>query len=137
MRDGHLRVRKPRCFLVYALAPDNLSAADANRLFNEFVADQALPLVLFHDHFIGKPGGLAIFFAETPEEREALFNHQHLTDWHIEYRLLIFSYNPAAFDEQTAYTLRQYRNADWETLRCEKRPAYGNPVHEAETAEES
>lgn len=131
-----LRITKPRCFLVYALAPEGISPAEANRQFNEFVADKRLPLVLFHDHFIGQPGGVAVFFAETVEERKALADCKSLDGWHIEIRPLIFSYNPAAFDEQIAYTLRQYRGRDWEQLQREKRPAYGNPVREAETAAE-
>ena len=129
-------IRKPRCFLVYALAPETLSPAQANQQFNEFVADQSLPLVLFHDHFIGQPGGVAIFFVETAQERELLAQVEGLRGWHIEIRPLIFSYSPAALDEQTAYTLQAYRGRDWEQLQREKRPAYGHPAREAETATE-
>ena len=50
---------------------------------------------------------------------------------------LIFSYNPAAFDEQIAYTLKSYRDTDWETLRRAERPSYSDPRAEAETAEET
>ena len=130
------QIRKPRCFLVYALAPQGTLPAQANRQFNEFVADKGLPLVLFHDHFIGQPGGAAVFFAETTQEQEMLVNCELLTGWHVEIRPLIFSYSPAAFDEQTAFNLRQYRGQDWEKLQQEKRPSYGNPAREAETASE-
>lgn len=130
------RIRKPRCFLVTALAPEGTRPGDANRLFNQFVADRSMPLVLFHDHFIGEPGGVAIFFLETPEERERLARAETLAGWQMAVRPLIFSYSPAAFDEQIAYTLRAYRDGDWETLRQEQRPAYGNPAREAETATE-
>lgn len=129
-------IRKPRCFLVYALAPEDLTPAQANQQFNAFVADRNLPLVLFHDHFIGQPGGVAVFFVETAEEREALAQSAGLAGWQVEIRPLIFSYSPAAFDEQTAFTLRAYRGQDWETLQQEKRPSYGNPAREAETAVE-
>ncbi|HFQ92756.1 MAG TPA: hypothetical protein ENK32_02010 [Anaerolineae bacterium] len=136
MPDKQFNVRKPRCFLVYALAPDDLSPAEANRQFNNFVADPDLPLAVFHDHFIGQPGGVAIFFTQNREEGTRLVNHDHLTDWHVEYRPLIFSFSPAAFDEQIAFTLKQYRQTDWEVLQNEKRPAYGNPALEAQTAQE-
>ena len=136
MLDKQFNARKPRCFLVYALAPGGLSPAEANRQFNNFVADPDLPLAVFHDHFIGRPGGVAIFFAQNQEERTRLFHHDHLADWRVEYRPLIFSYNPAAFDEQIAFTLKQYRQTDWEVLQNEKRPAYGNPALEAQTAQE-
>jgi len=131
-------VNKPRCFLVYALAPDGTLPSEANRIFNEFVGDRSLPLVLFHDHFIGKPGGIAIFYIENTEEREALFNAKHLSGWNVEIRPLIFSYSPSAFDEQIAYTLSAYRGEDWQSLRSEERPSYGhNPRLEAETAQEA
>ncbi len=130
------RIRKPRCFLVTGLAPEGTPPAQANRQFNQFVADRRLPLVLFHDHFIGEPGGVAIFFVETAEERERLARCEALAGWQVEVRPLIFSYSPAAFDEQIAYTQRAYRGVDWEQLRQEKRPSYGNPAREAETASE-
>jgi hypothetical protein len=129
-------IRKPRCFLVYALAPDGVSAAEANRVFNAFVADRDLPLVLFHDHFIGQAGGVAIFYAETAEERQALFSQRHLTGWRVEMRPLIFAHSPSAFDEQTAFTLRAYRGQDWDRLRKIKRPSFGEPSREAETGSE-
>lgn len=130
------RVRKPRCFLVYALAPDEISPAQANRRFNEFLADRALPLVLFHDHFIGQAGGVAVFYAETADERAMLAQCEGLEGWRVEVHPLIFSYSPAAFDAQTAFTLRAYRGLDWDRLRREERPAYGDPQREAETASE-
>ena len=131
-----MRIRKPRCILVYALAPETLAASEANRIFNAFVADRTLPLVLFHDHFIGRPGGMALFFAESESAREALTSQTLLAGWDVELRPLIFSYNPAAFDEQIAFTLQAYRERDWEIVQNEKRPAYGNPKREAETAQE-
>src|SRR5574340_242670 len=115
------RIQKPRCFLVYALAPSGMPAGEANRLFNEFIADPAYPLPLFHDHFIGEPGGLAIFFVETTAERDALLGQEHLTGWEVHYQPLIFSYSPSAFDEQIAFTLRAYRGRDWKQLRTEER----------------
>lgn len=130
-------MKKPRCFLVYAHAPKGMIPSEVNRLFNEFIADRNLPLVLFHDHFIGNPGGVAVFYCETPEERELLLNSIHLSDWDVDIRPLIFSYSPASFDEQISYTLKAYRGTNWETLRNQSRPSYGNnPGIEAETAME-
>lgn len=131
-----VRISKSRCVLVYALAPDGTSAAAANRELNAFVADPALPLVLFHDHFIGQPGGIAIFFVESSPEWETLERASHLQGWQVELRPLIFSRRTAAFDEQIAFTLRSYRGRDWEALQHEQRPTYGNPRREAEIAAE-
>lgn len=136
-RNDHVkRVQKPRCFLVYALAPKNLPAADANRIFNEFIGDRDLPLVIYHDHFIGQRGGVAIFYVDGPEARDALLNQKHLEGWQADIQPLVFSYSPSAFDEQTAFTLKAYRGLDWEDLQKEQRPLYGDPRREAETAEE-
>jgi hypothetical protein len=132
------RVTRPRCWLIYALAPEGMAASEANRVFNVFIGDRGLPLVVFHDHFIGQPGGLAIFYAAAAEEREALGGalDKALRGWRVEARPLIFAYSPAAFDEQTAFTLRAYREMDWEAVQKEARPAYGDPRREAETAGE-
>jgi len=136
MNEHAKRIQKPRCFLVYALAPENMPATEANQIFNTFIGDRNLPLAIYHDHFIGQPGGVAIFFVETPQERDILLNQKHLDGWQVHYQPLIFSYSPSAFDEQTAFTLNAYRGVDWEDLQKEKRPSYGNPRQEAESAQE-
>jgi hypothetical protein len=128
---------KPRCVLVYATAPEGLSARDANSVFNSFVADRSLPLVLFHDHFLGTRGGVAIFYVTSQEERVRLESCPGLEGWAVEQRPLIFSFSPSAFDEQIAYTMATYRDADWSTIQKEARPNYTNPIQEADTAEES
>jgi hypothetical protein len=136
MNEHAKRIRKPRCFILYALAPSGLPAAEANRILNAFIADPTLPLAVFHDHFIGQPGGVVIFYVETTAQRDALLSQTYLQGWHVEIQPLIFSHSPAAFDEQIAFTLRAYRGVSWETLQKEERPSYGNPGREAETAEE-
>jgi hypothetical protein len=130
------RINKPRCFLLYALAPMSLPAAEANRILNEFIGDRKLPLALYHDHFIGQPGGVVIFFVETTAERDALLNQTTLNGWQVDIQPLVFSFSPAAFDEQIAFTLEAYRGENWDVLQKEKRPSFGNPAREAETAEE-
>lgn len=136
MNDQIKRIQKPRCFLLYALAPAGMPASDANRILNAFIGDPSLPLAIFHDHFIGQAGGVVIFYVETTEERDALVVQNHLEGWHVEIQPLIFSHSPSAFDEQIAFTLRAYRGLSWEELQQARRPAYGNPSREAETAEE-
>lgn len=121
---------------MHALAPAGCTPEQSNRLFNQFITDPAKGLVLFHDHFIGAPGGVAVFFIESPEEREAIMTAGPLIDWTIDVRPLIFSHSPAAFDEQIRYTLEAYRDADWEVLRREQRPRYGDPARETATGEE-
>lgn len=130
-------IRKPRCFLVYAIAPEGLSPAEANRVFNEYVADKARGLSLYHDHFIGEPGGVAIFYVEDANQRAALEDPGPLAGWRVEVRPLIFARSPGAFDEQITFTLKAYRSADWRQLRHVDRPQYGGPPEEeAELARE-
>lgn len=136
MNEHAKRIQKPRCFLLYALAPSGMSAAEANRILNLFIGDPSLPLAVFHDHFIGQPGGVVIFYVRNAQERDALLAQKFLEDWRVELQPLIFSYSPSAFDAQAAFTLRAYRGVDWEALQKDKRPAYGNPNREAETAQE-
>ena len=132
-----MKFTKPRCVLVYAEAPEGLSARDVNTIFNNYVADRNLPLVLFHDHFLGVRGGVAVFYVTSQEERDRLVASRALEGWRVELRPLIYSYSPSAFDEQIAYTMQAYRGADWESIQKESRPPYTNPAQEADTAEES
>jgi hypothetical protein len=81
MNEQAKRIQKPRCFLLYALAPEGVRAAEANRILNAFIADAALPLAIFHDHFIGQPGGVIIFYVETAAERDALLTQKYLDGW--------------------------------------------------------
>ena len=131
-----LQVRRPRCILIVARAPTGLPPAEANRIFNEFVGSRTLPLAIFHDHFIGEAGGVAIVFAESEAERKALLSNTLLDNWSVELHPLVFSHSPAAFDEQIAFTLKAYRGVDWEELQRQRRPRYGSASREAETAAE-
>ncbi|MGD0189430.1 MAG: hypothetical protein ABSD74_01680 [Rhizomicrobium sp.] len=131
------RTKRPRCYLVYAGAPDGTAmraANDAINAINALVGDEALPLCFFHDHFLDRPGGLAVFYVTSHADVDAIDEGivRHLKDWNAEARPLIFSFNPAAFDEQIAYTLRTYRDKDWSELKTHTRPAYANPFREAE-----
>lgn len=65
-------LKKLICYLVTGLAPDTMTSAEVNDRFNDFVADSSPPQVIFHDHFIGEPGGVAPFYIEHVEERDAL-----------------------------------------------------------------
>jgi len=48
---------RSRCFLVYALAPESMSARDANELLNEYIGQTGRGQIVSHDHFIGQPHG--------------------------------------------------------------------------------
>jgi hypothetical protein len=127
-----MRAKRPRCYLLHAVAPPGTLMRTANDAINAMTADRILPLAIFHDHFLDAPGGMIIFHVDEALRLDALEGacSVHLPGWNVELRPLIFSYSPAAFDEQIAYTLGSYQGENWERLRREKRPAYGNPAHE-------
>jgi len=133
-----MRAKRPRCYLVYAVAPGGMKMRAANDAINALTDDGRLPLAVFHDHFLDSPGGIVVFHAEAPDDVDAVEAGaaRHLAGWRVEIRPLIFSFSPAAFDAQIAYTLRTYRDADWESLRREHRLTYGNPSREAMTGVE-
>ncbi len=133
MNEYAKQAQKPRCFLVYALAPRELPA---NRIFNGFIGDRSLPRVVFSDHFTGEAGGMAVVCLEKTAQRDAPLNQRHLQDWQVQVQPLIFFHSPSALDEQTAFILNSYRDEDRKKLREEKRPSQGNPAGEAGTARE-
>lgn len=107
-----------RCFLIYATSPDSVNAKEAHRLFNAYIADPSRGISLYHDHFVGKPGGgLAIFYVENKEQKIALSEPGILQGWSIISHPLTFSRTPGSFDEVIAFTLAAYRGLDWEILR--------------------
>ena len=63
----------PRCYLVYAIAPAETSAREANDRLNEYVADARRGLAVWHDHFIGTHGGAVVLDVRS-EEEEALLD---------------------------------------------------------------
>jgi len=134
-----IQSNRARCYMVYAIAPEGFSARQANDAINALVADPELPLAIWHDHFLGGPGGSAIFYVENTDQQIALFNNEYLANWRVEYRPMVFSFSPSALDAQIGYTLSRYRDSDWEKLRVEDRPDYGgrNIQSEAETGIES
>ena len=117
-------IARPFCFVVYARAPEGVPFREANRLFNEYSADSSRGIVLFHDHFMGSPGGVAIFHVESDEQRAALNEPGVLDGWHIEAWPLNHSHSPGAFDEQIAFTVRNYAGEDWDKLKQQDRPSY-------------
>ena len=130
---------KPRCYLLYAIAPEGVNASLANKTINELIADPETPLALWHDHFLGGPGGSAIFCVANKDQQKALFENDHLTGWSVHYQPLVFSFSPSAFDAQIDYTTKVYGGRDWHVIRVENSPDYTkrNTQQEAESVRES
>ena len=106
-----------RCHLVYALAPPGLNAAAANRLFNDYIGDRSRGLVVFHDHFLRRHGGVAVFQVKTDDERARLDDPGPLEGWELDVQPLVFSLTAVGFSAQSDFTLERYRGATLEQLR--------------------
>jgi hypothetical protein len=113
----------PRCHLVVALAPEGLSAGAANALFNEYVADERRGIVVYHDHFIGRHGGVAVFDVRTDEEHTLLDDPGPLAGWRLASHPLVFSQSAVGFAAQTAFTLDRYRGTSLAELEAAEEPS--------------
>jgi hypothetical protein len=99
-----------RCHLVFALAPKGVSAREANDLFNEYIGDRERGLAVWHDHFIGRHGGIAVFDVRTEAEEAKLGDQGPLEGWELASYPLTFSRTAVGFVAQADFTLRAYRD---------------------------
>lgn len=112
-----------RCYLVYALAPEGVSAREANDLLNEYVGDHTRGMAVYHDHFIGRHGGVAVFDVATEEESSRLTDPGPLTGWELEAFPLTFSGSAVGFAAQVEFTLRAYRDTTLAELDSAEEPS--------------
>jgi hypothetical protein len=116
--DSGVAERTARCYLVYATAPDGVSARAANDALNEYVADRRRGIPVFHDHFTGKPhGGVAVFYPRTTEEAALLDDAGPLEGWEVEVHALAFALAPVGFVAQTEFTIEAYGETSLDELR--------------------
>ncbi len=105
---------KPRCYLVVANAPEYLKLREANALFNKYIGDRKRGHCVYHDHFMDRPGGVAVFAIENDEQRENL--GVDLNGWKLEIHPLIESRSAAGFVYQLDYTSSNYAGIPLEQL---------------------
>jgi hypothetical protein len=122
VNQSSIRRPKNRCYLVYALAPSGANVRASNLLFNDYISDARRGLCVFHDHFVARPGGLAIFDVRSDGEAEMLDDSGPLGDWNIAVHTLAESLTVIGFVAQMDYTLEQYGNTSIEKLRAEEEP---------------
>ena len=114
---------RSRCFLVYAVAPEGMSARDANELLNEYIGQSGRGLIVTHDHFIGKPhGGFAVFEVGSDDEEARLADPGPLDGWELTSRPLTFSLTATGFVAQAVFTLRNYGGTSLADLEESEKP---------------
>ena len=113
---------RARCFLVYALAPEGVSASQANEQLNEYIGDRERGLIVSHDHFIGRHGGFAVFEVRTEDEEAKLADPGPLMGWEITTHPLTFSLTAVGFVAQADFTLRNYGGTSLEELGAAEQP---------------
>lgn len=112
---------KQRCYLVYAVAPDGVTARQANDLLNEYIGDRRRGFVIFHDHFTGKPhGGFAVLDVRDAQAYELLEDHGPLEGWDLAVHALTFSLAATGFAAQMALTAEAYGGKRLDQLREEE-----------------
>ena len=98
-----------RCYLVYAVAPEGTSARAANELLNDYIGDRRRGIIVFHDHFAGKPhGGLAVWDVSTDEQLALLDDQGQLDGWDVRVHPLTFALAATGFAAQMELTLDAY-----------------------------
>jgi hypothetical protein len=113
---------KERCHLVYALAPEGVNARDANELLNDYIGDRSRGIVVYHDHFVGRHGGVAVFEVRSEDEEARLGDPGPLQGWRIETHPLTFSLTGIGFVGQVEFTLRNYAGTTLDELEAAERP---------------
>ena len=114
---------RSRCFLVYAVAPDGMTARDANELLNEYIGEHGRGQIVSHDHFVGKPhGGFAVFEVRDDEEKARLVDPGPLDGWKLIARPLTFSLTAVGFVAQADFTLRNYGDTSLAELEASEQP---------------
>ena len=105
-----------RCFLVCALAPEGMTAREANDRLNEYLADSRRGLSVWHDHFVGAHGGAVVLDVRSEVEHTRLEDPGPLAGWRIAVQPLTFSLSAVGFAAQTSFTLESYRGISLEDL---------------------
>jgi hypothetical protein len=112
---------RQRCYLVYAVAPDGVTARQANELLNEYIEDRRRGFAIFHDHFTGKPhGGFAVFDVRDAQAYELLEDDGPLEGWEVRVHALTFSMAATGFAAQMALTAEAYGGKRLDQLRREE-----------------
>jgi hypothetical protein len=100
---------KSRCHLVYALAPDGVTAREANDLLNDYVAEPRRGVAVFHDHFAAKPhGGVAVWQVRDEDQEALLADPGPLAGWALHSHPLVYALTATGFAALVDFSLERY-----------------------------
>jgi hypothetical protein len=112
---------KRRCHLVYALAPEGVTARQANDLLNDYVSDRRRGIAVFHDHFTGKPhGGIAVWDVRSEEEAALLDDPGPLEGWDVRTHALMYALASSGFAALIDVNLERYAGTSLARLQAEE-----------------
>ena len=110
-----------RCHVVYAVAPEGVSAREANDLLNEYVEDRRRGISVFHDHFTGKPhGGIAVWDVRDEAEEALLDDPGPLAGWNLDSHALTYALTAVGFAAQVEFSLEHYAATSLAQLEAEE-----------------
>ena len=110
-----------RCHLVYAVAPESVSAREANDLLNEYIEDRRRGIAVFHDHFTTKPhGGVAVWEVRNEDEEALLADPGPLDGWDIRSHPLVYALTARAFAALVDFSLERYGGTSLAQLESEE-----------------
>ena len=99
---------RERCYFVYALAPEGVTARQANELLNEYIGDRSRGVVVMHDQFVGRHGGFAVLHVRNDGELARLDDPGPLAGWRLDVHPLTFALTAVGFVAQVDFTLENY-----------------------------
>jgi hypothetical protein len=110
-----------RCHLVYAIAPEGVSARKANDLLNEYVEDRRRGISVFHDHFTAKPhGGIAVWEVRDEAEGALLENPGPLEGWDVRSHPLVYALTARGFAALVDFSLERFAGTSLAQLEAEE-----------------
>jgi hypothetical protein len=93
-----------------------MSAREANELLNDYVGDARRGICVFHDHFVGRHGGVVVVDVQTDEEAALLDDPGPLGGWELAVHPLTFALTTTGFVAQTRFTVERYRGTTLERV---------------------
>lgn len=139
-RGANVGAEKAEEPLLPGVTPAVASVRQCNHDFNDYIGDSRRGLCVFHDHFVARPGGIAVFDVHSDAQIDMLDDPGPLRDWQLSVHTMAESLTAVGFVAQMDFTIAHYADTSVERLRAEEEPKkrhwWNKPEHVAPPAEE-